>query len=127
MFSFSISGDRDGLVPRRPPQCTPVLPPPIVDGLLPILASFAPLWAALLVSSRRLGGQGVRSLLSQIFRWRTGLDWYALALAGPMLQGCAPAANRSGRWRQRTSDPGRQYYGCSSPTALPGSRRAGQC
>ncbi len=62
-----------------------VLPPAIVDVLLPILASFAPLWAALLVSSRRLGGEGVRSLLGQIFRWRTGLDWYALALAGPIL------------------------------------------
>lgn len=61
------------------------LPPAIVDALLPILGSFAPLWAALLVTSRRLGGKGVRSLLGQILRWRTGFGWYALALAGPIL------------------------------------------
>ena len=73
-------------IPRTIEQATgAALPPAIVDGLLPILASFAPLWAALLVSSRRLGGEGVRSLIGQIFRWRTGLDWYALALAGPIL------------------------------------------
>jgi membrane protease YdiL (CAAX protease family) len=61
------------------------LPPAIVDGVLPILGSFAPLWAALLVSVRRLNGEGVRSLLRQILRWRIGLDWYALAFAGPIL------------------------------------------
>lgn len=62
-----------------------VLPSAMVDALLPILASFAPLWAALLVSTRRFGGEGLRPLLAQILRWRTGLSWYALALAGPIL------------------------------------------
>lgn len=73
-------------IPASVEQATgAALPPAIVDVLLPILASFAPLWAALVVSSRLLGSEGVPALLGQILRWRIGLAWYALALAGPIL------------------------------------------
>lgn len=62
-----------------------VVPAPIGEVVLPALGTFAPLWAALLVTSGPLGGPGVGALLGQILRWRAAWQWYALALAGPLL------------------------------------------
>ena len=61
------------------------VPAAIPDIVLPTLGTFAPLWAALVVSSRPLGGPGVGALLRQILRWKVAWQWYALVLAGPVL------------------------------------------
>jgi membrane protease YdiL (CAAX protease family) len=48
-----------------------------------LLMSYAPTIAALVVVGATAGRAGVGALLSAAVRWRVGLHWYALALAGP--------------------------------------------
>ena len=58
-------------------------PVPIVVGIGIELTAYAPTLAALLAVWLVPGGGGVRNLLRPIARWRVGVGWYVLALAGP--------------------------------------------
>lgn len=50
-----------------------------------ILIGYAPSFAALGVVGYLRGADGVRSLLRPIGNWRVGIQWYALALGGPLV------------------------------------------
>lgn len=50
---------------------------------LTLLMGYAPTLAALVVAGASAGRAGVWSLLRSAARWRVGLRWYAVALAGP--------------------------------------------
>lgn len=58
-------------------------PVPIVVGIGIEFTAYAPTLAALLAVWLIPGGGGVRNLLRPVARWRVGLGWYVLALAGP--------------------------------------------
>ena len=58
-------------------------PVPIVVGIGIELTAYAPTLAALLAVWLIPGGGGVRNLLRPIARWRVGVGWYVIALAGP--------------------------------------------
>jgi len=58
-------------------------PVPIVVGIGIELTAYAPTLAALLAVWLIPGGGGVRNLLRPVARWRVGVGWYVLALAGP--------------------------------------------
>jgi membrane protease YdiL (CAAX protease family) len=58
-------------------------PVPIVVGIGIELTAYAPTLAALLAVWLIPGGGGVRKLLRPVLRWRVGIGWYGLALAGP--------------------------------------------
>ena len=74
------------------------------------IASFGPFLAALVVLSMTRGGAAVRAWLSQMVRWRVGLQWYAVALGLPVLLAAiatylnvqfgapAPSLEQLGRW-----------------------------
>jgi membrane protease YdiL (CAAX protease family) len=57
--------------------------PPSAAPLLIVLGTFGPFLAALTLVSRSSGFAGVRGFLSQAFRWRVGIQWYAAALVAP--------------------------------------------
>lgn len=65
-----------GLIPFRLTLSGPGL-------ILALLMSYGPSIAALLVAGTTEGRAGLWSLLRSLLRWRIGLRWYALALAGP--------------------------------------------
>lgn len=50
---------------------------------LTLLMGYAPTLAALVVAGATKGRAGIGSLLGAAVRWRVGLRWYAVALAGP--------------------------------------------
>jgi membrane protease YdiL (CAAX protease family) len=50
-----------------------------------VLIAYAPALAALCIAGALGGRDAVRALLRQVGRWRVGLLWYALALAGPIV------------------------------------------
>lgn len=50
-----------------------------------VLIAYAPTFAALCIAGALGGRDAVRALLRQVGRWRVGLLWYALALAGPIV------------------------------------------
>ncbi len=50
-----------------------------------LLIGYAPSLAALCVVGSLSGAGGVRSLLRPLGKWRVGIQWYALALVGPLL------------------------------------------
>ena len=54
-----------------------------VGPLLIILGTFGPFLAATSIVSRASGLRGFREYLSQAFRWRVGIQWYAAALIAP--------------------------------------------
>jgi uncharacterized protein len=56
---------------------------PSAAPLLIVLGTFGPLLAALTLASQTSGFGGVRAFVSQAFRWRVGLQWYAAALLAP--------------------------------------------
>jgi membrane protease YdiL (CAAX protease family) len=58
-------------------------PVPVVVGIGIELTAYAPTLAALLAVWLIPGGGGVRNLLRPVTRWRVGVGWYVLALAGP--------------------------------------------
>jgi membrane protease YdiL (CAAX protease family) len=65
-----------GLIPFRLSLSGPGL-------ALTLLMAYAPTLAALVVVGATAGRAGVGSLLGAAVRWRVGLRWYAVALAGP--------------------------------------------
>lgn len=54
-----------------------------VAPLLVILGTFGPFLAASSIVSRASGFRGLREYVSQAFRWRVGIQWYAAALVAP--------------------------------------------
>jgi CAAX protease family protein len=48
------------------------------------LASFGPMFAALIVTAITKGGEGVRLLLGRLVKWRVGFRYYAFAILGPI-------------------------------------------
>ncbi len=64
----------------------------VVQTAVLLLGSFAPLWAALIVTARWLGGPGVGVVLRQLRRWRVGAGWYLAAVAGPAVVAAAALA-----------------------------------
>lgn len=56
------------------------------------LAAFGPSLVALGITARKYGRSGVRDLLLQATRWRIGVQWYLLALAGPLIISLAALA-----------------------------------
>src|SRR2546427_4996973 len=58
-------------------------PVPTVVGIGIELTAYAPTLAALLAVWLIPGGGGVRNLLRPVARWRVGVGWYVIALAGP--------------------------------------------
>lgn len=57
--------------------------PAAAGPLLVILGTFGPFLAATSIVSRASGFRGLREYVSQAFRWRVGLQWYAAALLAP--------------------------------------------
>jgi membrane protease YdiL (CAAX protease family) len=57
--------------------------PPAAAPLLIILGTFGPFLAATAIVTRASGFRGLREYVSQAFRWRVGLQWYAAALVLP--------------------------------------------
>lgn len=57
------------------------------EGFSPaiLLAGYAPLVAALVISGLRGGRDRVRGLLSGVLRWRVSWGWYALVLLAPLV------------------------------------------
>jgi membrane protease YdiL (CAAX protease family) len=55
------------------------------SALFHLAGSLGPMVSALLVTTLGGGSEGVRELLSRVFRWRVGLGWWVLAVAGPAL------------------------------------------
>jgi uncharacterized protein len=55
------------------------------SALFHLAGSLGPMVSAFVVTT--LGGEsaGVRELLSRVFRWRVGLGWWVLAVAGPAI------------------------------------------
>jgi len=51
--------------------------------LLIVLGTFGPFFSAVTMVARRSGLRGLRDFLSQAFRWRVGIQWYAAALLAP--------------------------------------------
>ena len=78
--------------------------------VLDIAAGLGPLVAALAVTSYEAGGAGRRALLGQLLRWRVPVQWYAVAVLGPVALaaaafggwvatgGSAPPAEALGHW-----------------------------
>jgi len=58
---------------------------PIVAGIGIELTAYAPTLAALLVAGFIVRKAGIRSLLRPVIRWRVGIHWYLIALAGPSI------------------------------------------
>jgi uncharacterized protein len=54
-----------------------------VAPLLIVLGTFGPFFSAVTMVARRSGLRGLRDFLSQAFRWRVGIQWYAAALLAP--------------------------------------------
>lgn len=54
-----------------------------VAPLLIVLGTFGPFFAAITMVARRSGFRGLGTFLSQAFRWRVGIRWYAAALLAP--------------------------------------------
>jgi len=59
------------------------LVPPSVAPLLIVLGTFGPFFAAIAMVARASGFRGLGTFLSQAFRWRVGIQWYAAALLAP--------------------------------------------
>jgi len=59
--------------------------PPTVGLLLIVLGTFGPLLAAVSMVGRQSGFKGLGEFVGQAFRWRVGLQWYAVALVAPAL------------------------------------------
>jgi membrane protease YdiL (CAAX protease family) len=57
--------------------------PSTAGPLLVVLGTFGPFLAATSIVTRASGLRGLREYVSQAFRWRVGLQWYAAALLGP--------------------------------------------
>lgn len=55
-----------------------------VGPLLVILGTFGPFLAATAIVSRASGFRGFREYVAQAFRWRVGIQWYALVLFAPV-------------------------------------------
>jgi membrane protease YdiL (CAAX protease family) len=55
------------------------------SALFHLAGSLGPMVSALLVTTLGGGSEGVRELLSRVFRWRVGLGWWVLAVAGPAI------------------------------------------
>lgn len=81
------------------------------QGASPVeVAAFGPFLAALAVLSMTSGWAAVKAWLSQMVRWRVGLQWYVVALGLPVLLigiatylnvqlgAPAPSAEQLGRW-----------------------------
>lgn len=56
-----------------------------VGPLLVILGTIGPFLAATAIVSRASGLRGFREYLAQTFRWRVGIQWYALVLLAPVV------------------------------------------
>jgi membrane protease YdiL (CAAX protease family) len=56
---------------------------PVAVGIGIELTAFAPTLAALLVTGFLVRNRGIRKLLRPVIRWRVGIHWYLIALAGP--------------------------------------------
>jgi len=54
-----------------------------VSPLLVLLGTFGPLLSAVTMVARRSGFHGLGEFISQAFRWRVGIQWYAAALLAP--------------------------------------------
>ena len=59
------------------------LVPLTVAPLLILLGTFGPFLSAVAMVARRSGSRGVGEFVSQAFRWRVGIQWYAAALLAP--------------------------------------------
>ena len=59
-------------------------------GVLPtlpgftVIGTFGPLVAAVVLTARKDGREGLRSLLGRVVRWRVAPAWYGVALLGPL-------------------------------------------
>ncbi len=56
---------------------------PSLAPLFIVLGTFGPFFAAVGMVSRRSGFRGLGAFLGQAFRWRVGIQWYAVALVAP--------------------------------------------
>ena len=54
-----------------------------VSPLLVVLGTFGPFLSAVTMVARRSGFRGLGQFISQAFRWRVGVHWYAAALLAP--------------------------------------------
>jgi len=54
-----------------------------VAPLLIVLGTFGPFLSAVTMVARRSGFRGLGQFMSQAFRWRVGIQWYAAALLAP--------------------------------------------
>jgi membrane protease YdiL (CAAX protease family) len=63
-----------------------------VSYLLVLLALFGPAVAAVIVSLARNGPSGARELVKRVFIWRVDVQWYAVAIAIPLLHVLAALA-----------------------------------
>jgi membrane protease YdiL (CAAX protease family) len=61
----------------------PSIPIPLPAALL--VGSYGFVWAALIVTGAAAGLAGIRALLGRYMRWRVGIQWYLLAIFGPLL------------------------------------------
>ncbi|MBB5136706.1 membrane protease YdiL (CAAX protease family) [Thermocatellispora tengchongensis] len=75
---YLLSQDGLGVLPLKFPV---VLGDTMLAGIMPG-AYLGPLAAAFIVTAIAGGGNGLRQWRARLFRWRMGLRWYALALAG---------------------------------------------
>lgn len=57
--------------------------PVSVSPLLVLLGTFGPFFSAVAIVTRRSGFRGLGQFISQAFRWRVGIQWYAAALLAP--------------------------------------------
>ena len=69
-----------GAFPGTGDELTPLADPDPVMVLAWLLGTLSPALAGILVIALAYGGVGLRDLRSQLFRWRVGVRWYAVAL-----------------------------------------------
>lgn len=50
-----------------------------------VIGTFGPLVAAVVLTARKDGREGLRSLLGRVVRWRVAPAWYGVALLGPLV------------------------------------------
>ncbi len=58
---------------------------PQTSALLHLAGSLGPIASAFVVTALATGTAGVRELLGRVFRWRVGVGWWLVALAGPAI------------------------------------------